>query len=100
MPFAAACLPKLAVLVSASVVTTVIDCLLIMFRLTMDTQARARDSLTAGSGDGGITFFAVLQALAPWQLVTRAIDSVLDCRIDLVLYCTVFCKAASHSYAP
>ncbi len=72
------------------------DCFLISFRLTIDTQAHARNSLTAGGGDGGITFFAVLQALAPWQLVARAIDSVLDCCIDLVLYCTVFCKSASH----
>ena len=95
-----AILPKLAVLASASVVTAVIDRLLIMFRLTVDTQACARDSVTAGSGDGSVTFFAVFQALAPWQLVARAIDSVLDCRIDLILYCPVFCKAASHSLAP
>jgi hypothetical protein len=72
-----ASLPELAVLASASVVTTVIDCFLILFRPTADTQA-----------------------LAPWQLVARAIDSVVDFRIDLVLYCPVFCKAASHSFAP
>jgi hypothetical protein len=42
----------------------------------------------------------VFRALAPWQLVARAIDSVVDFRIDLVLYCPVFCKAASHSFAP
>ncbi len=90
-------LPELAVLASASVVTTVIDCFLIMLRLTVDTQARTRDSLTAGNGDGSVTFFAVFQALAPWQLVARAIDGVLDRRIDLVLYCPVFCKSASHS---
>jgi hypothetical protein len=93
-------LPKLAILASASVVTAVIHWFLISFRLTTDTQAHARDSLTAGSGDGGATFFAAHQALASRQLVTRAIDSVLDCRIDLVLYCSIFCKAASHAYSP
>jgi hypothetical protein len=74
--------------------------LLILFRLTIDTQAHARDSLTAGSGDGGVAFFTVLQAFAPGQPITRAIDSVLDCGVDLVLYRTVFCKAASHSLTP
>ncbi len=68
-----------------------------MFRLTVDTQAHTRDSLTAGSGDGSVTFFAVFQALAPWQLVTRAIDSVVDRCINLVLYSSIFCKATSHS---
>ena len=76
------------------------DCFLISFRLTIDTQAHTRDRLTAGSGDSGVTFFAVLQTLAPWQLVTHAIDSVLDRRIDLLLYRTVFCKTASHSHTP
>ncbi len=85
-------LPKLAVLASAPVVPTVMNCFLVLFRLTIDTQAHARDRLTAGGGDRGVTFFAVVRALAPWQLVTRAIDSVLDCRIDLVLYRPVFCK--------
>ena len=73
------------------------DCFLILFRLTIDTQAHARDGLTAAGWDGGATFFAVLQALAPWQLVTRAIDSVVDRCIDLVLYSSIFCKATSHS---
>jgi hypothetical protein len=72
------------------------DCFLISCRLTIDTQAHARNSLAAGGGDGGITFFAVLQALTAWQMVTRAIDSVLDWCIDLILHCAVFCKSVSH----
>jgi hypothetical protein len=38
----------------------------------------------------------VAQALATRQLVTDAFDRILDGRIDLILYCPVFCKAASH----
>jgi hypothetical protein len=30
-------------------------------------------------------------------LVARAIDSVIDRCIDLVLYSSIFCKATSHS---
>ncbi len=67
-----------------------------MLRLTVDAQARARDSLTSRGRDGRVTLFAVFQALPLWQLVARAIDCVLDRRIDLVLYRPVFCKAASH----
>ncbi len=31
-----------------------------------------------------------------WQLVTNALNRILHGRIDLIVYCAVFCEAASH----
>lgn len=87
----------MTVLASAPVVTAVSHDFLVLLRLTIDAQAHAGDSLTAGSEDDGGAFCAVQQALAPWQPVPRAIDGILDGRIDLVLYCAISCEAAGHA---
>ncbi len=67
-----------------------------MFGLAGDTQAHTGDGVTAPLGYGGVTFFAVFQALAARQLSTSACDGILDRCIDLILYRTVFRETACH----
>ncbi len=88
--------PQLAVFTPAPIVAA--DGLLfgIVFRLAGDAQTHAGNRVATGFGNYLITSFAVAQALATRQVVTGALDSILDSRVDLILYCPVFCKSASH----
>ena len=88
--------PQLTILAPPAVVAADGLRLGILFRLAGDTQAHAWNSFATGWGNRFATFFAVTQAIATRQLVTGALDRILDACIDLILYCAVFCKTASH----
>ena len=88
--------PQLTVFAPAAVIATDSFRLGIVFRLAGDAQTHAGNRVATGFGNCLITCFAVAQALATRQVVTGALDSILDSRVDLILYRPVFCKSASH----
>jgi hypothetical protein len=91
-------LPELAVFASASVVPAATNLLLVVFRLTGNTQSHAGNRQTAGFWNGRITLFATHQALTTWQFTTRTLDGILNGGIDLILYCPVTAPATGHVY--
>jgi hypothetical protein len=91
-------LPELAIFASASVVSAATNLLLVVFRLTANTQSHAGNRLTTGFRNGHITLFAVHQAFTTWQFTTGTLDGILNGGINLILYCPVTAPATGHVY--
>lgn len=84
----------MTVFTSTSIVATLNDSLLIVFRLAGDAQAHPRDGFTAGLRDSNVALLTLRQAFPARQLVAGTFDRILDGCINLLLNCTVFRKTA------
>jgi hypothetical protein len=90
-------LPQLAVLAATAVVPGNRFPMLVGLRLARDTEPDAWNGFPARKRDRCTTLLASLEAFTFGQCTLYSFDRVLDGRIDLFLYRTVFCESACHS---
>jgi hypothetical protein len=86
---------KLAVLAAATVNQTG-TALGILRLLAIHAQAHTRHSFAPCRWDGRIALFAMRHTGTFLQLASRALDRIIDRRIDLVLHCAIACPTGGH----
>src|SRR3546814_9489437 len=89
-------LTQLAVLAAAAVVTRARGVFLVLRFLARHAQAHAGHGLAPRLGDRRVAFFAVTESGTLRQAAARALDRVLDGRVDLVLHSGVACPSFRH----
>lgn len=87
---------QLAVFAAPPVVTTFNCLVFILCCLAVNTQSHAGYCLAASLGNACVTFRTVAQTLTVWELAAGMANGILNSRIDLILYCTVFGKSTRH----
>src|SRR5690606_4061507 len=87
---------QLAVLAAAAVVAGRRRFLAVQRFLARHAQAHAGHGLAPRLGDRRVAFLAVRQARTLRQAAARALDRVLDGRVDLVLHCGVARPSGCH----
>src|SRR5262249_29852427 len=87
---------QLAVLAAAAVVAAERGLLLIVLFLARHTQAHARHGLAPRLGNRRAALLAMLQARTFAHVAARALDRVLDRRVDLILNGVVACPTCCH----
>ena len=93
-------LAELAVLAAAAVVAADAAVFRIVRFLAIDAEAHARDGLAPRLGNLRVAFLAARQARALGNAAARALDRVLDGRVDLVLHRAVAGPSCRHRPPP